>query len=122
MNGVARLRGSLDDVTFIALSEFARDLLVRGGLSPDRIHIKPNFVEPDPGGRSADNGTFVFAGRLSQEKGIDRLLEAWSRLPSEIQLEVIGDGPFARRSRLRPQARPTSGIGALRTAPRSWMR
>jgi glycosyltransferase involved in cell wall biosynthesis len=93
-HALVRLRRGLDRVTFIALSDFARDQLVAGGLRREQIHVKPNFVEPDPGGRGVDSGTFLYVGRLSPEKGVARLLEAWSRLPSEITLRVIGDGPM----------------------------
>jgi len=93
-HALLRLRRGLDRVTFIALSEFARDQLVRGGLRHGQIHVKPNFVEPDPGGRGVDSGAFLYVGRLSTEKGVARLLEAWSRLPGDVNLVVIGDGPM----------------------------
>jgi glycosyltransferase involved in cell wall biosynthesis len=94
MLGVARLRGTFDTVTFIALSEFARERFIEGGLPRDRLHVKTNFLDPDPGGRSSDEGTFVFAGRLAEEKGVDRLLDAWRTLPPHIILNIIGDGPL----------------------------
>ena len=34
---------------FIALTEFARQKFIAGGLPQDRIAVKPNFVSPDPG-------------------------------------------------------------------------
>ena len=34
---------------YIALTEFARKKLIIGGLPEERISIKPNFVELDPG-------------------------------------------------------------------------
>ena len=91
---LVRLRRGLDHVTFIAMNEFARDRFVEGGLPRSQIHIKPNFVEPDPGGRTNDNGTFLYVGRLSPEKGVARLLDAWSRLPPDVNLLVMGDGPL----------------------------
>ncbi len=36
----------------------------------------------------------MFAGRLSEEKGLRTLLAAWRRLNSPISLEVVGDGPL----------------------------
>ena len=35
----------------------------------------------------------IFAGRLSKEKGITTLIEICKKLPSEIHLVIIGDGP-----------------------------
>ena len=76
---------------FIVLSDFARGKFVQAGLPDARLRIKPNFVV-DPGvcHHEARSG-FVFAGRLSPEKGCDILLAAWRDLP--FPLTVIGDGP-----------------------------
>ena len=35
----------------------------------------------------------IFAGRLSAEKGIDTLIEIGKKLPSDIQLMILGTGP-----------------------------
>ena len=76
---------------FIALTQFARAKFVAGGLPPERIAVKPNFVDverPDEGPRSGA----LFVGRLSREKGIDVLLRAVAMLP-DLELTVVGDGP-----------------------------
>jgi glycosyltransferase involved in cell wall biosynthesis len=82
---------------FLALNEFSRTLLARGGLPPERIRVKPNFVE-DPGARTVRTGsspTVLFIGRLVAQKGIDLLLEAWRCLgDSRLELLVVGDGPL----------------------------
>ena len=44
-----------------------------GGLPGDRIVVKPNFVSPDPGTGEGRGGYALFAGRLSEEKGIGTL-------------------------------------------------
>ena len=56
---------------YFTLTEFARQKFVAGGLPPDRIAVKPNCVNPDPGSGTGRGGYVVFAGRLSPEKGID---------------------------------------------------
>lgn len=80
---------------FIALTEFARRKFIEGGLPADRIVVKPNFVEPDPGPGPHDGGYALFAGRLSVEKGVRTLLAAWERLGPGIPLKIAGDGPLA---------------------------
>jgi glycosyltransferase involved in cell wall biosynthesis len=79
---------------FIALSEFSRRKFIEGGLPAERIAVKPNFVA-DPGQGRGQGGYLVFIGRLSEEKGVQTLLAAWSRLPAPVQLKIIGDGPLA---------------------------
>jgi glycosyltransferase involved in cell wall biosynthesis len=82
---------------FISCSEFARQKLIESGLSADRISVKPNFVQPDLGPGVGDGNYAVFVGRLSPEKGIDTLLEAWSRMPDAVPLKIMGDGPLSDR-------------------------
>ena len=65
---------------YIALSEFARRKFIDGGLPPDRIVVKPNFVSSDPGTGEGRGGYALFAGRLSEEKGIQVLVAAWRAL------------------------------------------
>jgi glycosyltransferase involved in cell wall biosynthesis len=80
---------------FIALSEFARGRFIAGGLPAEKIAIKPNFVDPDPGIGSGRGNFALFVGRFAEEKGIGTLLAAWSRLPVKPRLKIIGDGPLA---------------------------
>ena len=84
---------------YISCSEFARRTLVAGGMAADSIVVKPNFVCEDPGIGTGSPGKAVFVGRLSPEKGIDTLLEAWARMSDPVSLTVIGDGPLADRVR-----------------------
>ena len=81
---------------YLALTEFARDKFVENGIPAEKIHVKPNFVYPDPGERSASGSFALFAGRLTEEKGVATLLAAWSRLAKPIPLEIVGDGPLRR--------------------------
>lgn len=79
--------------SFITLTQFARTRFVHGGLSADKIFVKPNFVYPDPG-VSGDRGDYaLFVGRLSAEKRVSTVLTAWAHLRRPIPLLVVGDGP-----------------------------
>jgi glycosyltransferase involved in cell wall biosynthesis len=76
---------------FIALNEFARTKLIQAGLPSDRLVVKPNFV-PDPGEPwQGKRSGFVYVGRLSVEKGIRTLVEAWHGV--DAPLTIFGDGP-----------------------------
>jgi len=73
----------------IALNPFGKQKLAQGGLPSDKILIKPNFC-PDLTTHAQFSPTkqlqysFCFTGRLSEEKGIHHLLDAWSRLKHEL--------------------------------------
>jgi glycosyltransferase involved in cell wall biosynthesis len=80
---------------FIALSNFAKNKLASAGLPKERIHVKPNFVtRPHDNGQDRRYDYYLFMGRLSAEKGIDLLLDAWSA--SWGRLILAGDGPKRR--------------------------
>lgn len=113
-----RRRGTWDtDIDLLlALTEFARQRFVAGGLPEEKVAVKPNFVA-DPGGRAAApsaSDTVLFVGRLSHEKGADVLIDAWERArPSGLRLEIMGEGPEAERL----AERPVSGIELLGPRP-----
>ena len=84
---------------YIALSNFSRETFIEGGLPANRITVKPNFVQPDPGTGNGAGGYAVFVGRLSGEKGLDTLLDAWQALDDSLSLKIVGDGPLADQVR-----------------------
>ena len=92
-----RRRGTwLRDVDrFVAPSTFARAKFIAGGLPADRIVVKPNCCA-DPGAPGAHGRGALFVGRLSAEKGVHTLLDAWRRTP-DAPLEIVGDGPERER-------------------------
>jgi glycosyltransferase involved in cell wall biosynthesis len=80
---------------YYALTELSRAKFVEGGLPADKIAVKPNFIEPAPEPGTGSGGFAVFVGRLSEEKGIDVLLDAWKQLDLPLELKIVGDGPMA---------------------------
>ena len=78
----------------MAASEFIRDKLTEAGLPRDRIYLKPNFLSPDPGAGTGSGDYAMYVGRLSPEKQIDTLLEAWRILGGAVPLKISGDGPL----------------------------
>jgi glycosyltransferase involved in cell wall biosynthesis len=103
----------------IALTEFAKRIMVRAGLPEDRVFVKPNFVV-DPGGRPGPPRRptrVVYVGRLVHEKGVDILIDAWRRrAPGGAELLIIGDGP--ERRPLEAQATGRADIQWLGWLPR----
>ncbi|HEV3022577.1 MAG TPA: glycosyltransferase family 4 protein [Pirellulales bacterium] len=91
---------------YIALTQFARDKFIAGGLPADRIVVKPNFVHPDPGAGCGEGGYVLFVGRLAPEKGVSTLVSAWRGQASRIPLVVVGDGPLAGEIRALAATNP----------------
>jgi glycosyltransferase involved in cell wall biosynthesis len=80
---------------YIVLSEHSKHKFVGGGLPANKISVKPNFVRLDPGIGAGSGNYAIFVGRLSEEKGIQSLLNAWRILSADLQLKILGDGPLA---------------------------
>ncbi len=80
---------------YIALTEAIAEHLRRFGVDDSRIRVKPNAVT-DPGPHDQAGEGFVSIGRLSEEKGIGLLLDAWQRHPQHSlgTLTIAGDGPL----------------------------
>lgn len=93
---------------FVTPSQFARRKLAQAGLDASRVLVKPNFVHPDPGPRGGEGRFVVYAGRLSPEKGIRTLLDAWRALDGAVRLVVVGAGPL--QSEIQRAARELPGI------------
>ena len=83
--------------SFIALTEFARRKFIEGGIPAEKISLKPNFVDPDPGPSEVGHNYALFVGRLSPEKGIDTLLTAWNKLTDKTTLRIAGAGPLSSK-------------------------
>jgi glycosyltransferase involved in cell wall biosynthesis len=82
---------------FVALTEFSRNKLIENGIKEKLIEVKPNFVE-DTFSEFNFKGDFaLFIGRLSEEKGVNILLDAWADLEFDIPLKIIGDGNLSER-------------------------
>ena len=79
---------------YLVPTEFMRRKLIQGGLPADKIVVKPNFHEPDPGLREASDGSALYVGRLTEEKGLRVLVAAWKHMESPPRLRLIGDGPL----------------------------
>lgn len=80
---------------YIALSQFARQKFIEGGLPAEKIVVKPNFCD-DPGIGSHPSGSVLFVGRLTREKGVEDLLTAWQLVSQRRpgwRLKILGDGP-----------------------------
>jgi glycosyltransferase involved in cell wall biosynthesis len=106
---------------YIALTEFARAKLVAGGLPEEQISVKPNFIDPDPGVREGPGDYALFAGRLTIEKGVHTLLDAWKRIGPDIPLHIAGDGPLRDALVQRIETEDIAGVTMLGSLSRDAM-
>lgn len=80
---------------FIVYSQFAMNKFIQGGLPPEKVMFKTNFLYPAPDIGEGNGGYALFVGRLSVEKGLGVMLDAWRQLRGKIPLKIMGDGPMS---------------------------
>ncbi|MFJ7337128.1 glycosyltransferase family 4 protein [Streptomyces sp. NPDC101110] len=114
----------------VVLSETSRRMYIRAGIEPERLDLVPNSTadaalevpaQTVRHGTGTDEAAWVFAGRLSPEKGLLELLDRW---PAGERLDVVGDGPLLDDCRLAapPSVRFLGALehGELRQRLPSW--
>ncbi len=76
----------------IAPSRFYAAKLAEWGFPAERIHYVPNFTRKiDPAFADGYKAPILFFGRLSNEKGIDTLIEA-AKI-ANVAVDIVGSGP-----------------------------
>ncbi|MGH8905770.1 MAG: glycosyltransferase family 4 protein [Egibacteraceae bacterium] len=115
---VANLGGGAGDPllraasAILVLSERARRLYLDAGLPAAKLVRDWNFV-PDhlaPAIGTSYGDAWLFVGRLSEEKGIDRLLAEW---PADRRLVIVGDGPLRSALEASAAQKPVTFLGSV---------
>ena len=101
---------------FLPVGQHVADHLRAFGIPDHKIIVRPNVV-PDPGEPQPLGHGALFVGRLSEEKGIRLLLDAWNLagLGAEHTLTIAGDGEL--RPLVEAAAEADSSIRYLGLVP-----
>lgn len=93
---IHRLTDIYGKINYICLTEFnKKKLLELKQIKPEKVFVKPNFVNSKVEIEEKRKNQIVFVGRLDKLKGIDLLLEAWKILGvAAPELVVCGTGPM----------------------------
>jgi glycosyltransferase involved in cell wall biosynthesis len=104
---------------YIALTKFAKSRFIEAGLPADRVFVKANFVDPDPGMYFESHRDYaLFVGRLSEER-VRVMLSAWDRLGKPgIPLVIVGGGPMLQQFEREASSRGLKDILFLGHVPR----
>jgi glycosyltransferase involved in cell wall biosynthesis len=82
----------LDQV--IVLAAFTLPFFRQGGIREDRVSVVPNFVTDEGHVDAGGADGYLFVGRLTEDKGVRTLLEAWRQVPPGVTLTIAGTGPL----------------------------
>lgn len=82
-----------NNLSVIAITNFHKTELIKNGIKKNNIHVINNPMNFFSGENKEKKNRIVYAGRISNEKGVDELIKAF--IKSELldyQLLIIGDG------------------------------
>ena len=108
----------------------AGEMTGRFGVAPDRVGLLPNPVDvarlraSAPVREPGSGRRFVVAGRLTRQKGFDRLISLFAAGDASDRLTILGDGPD--REALEDGVRQRGLAGSVRfagfvAAPAAWL-
>jgi glycosyltransferase involved in cell wall biosynthesis len=83
------------NLKILVLTYFHKDNLSSSGISKSKIKIFPNYLSEETDSKYNPSSKYlIYAGRISKEKGIYELIEAFLEMDNdELVLKIIGDGP-----------------------------
>lgn len=110
---VQRLLGSYELLdTVLAPSDFMRDLLTRRRFPKHKVTVLRNGIDVVQTGPSWEDGNYIlYFGRLSREKGVRTLLDAYSSVSLPHSLVIAGTGPL--EAELRAEYPSVTFLGHL---------
>ena len=81
------------NLKIIALNEFCKDYLIKKGVNKSKVFKNYNpFEISENYTYSADSEYVVYAGSLTEQKGVKDLLESWKKSKINLKLLVVGTG------------------------------
>lgn len=106
---------NLPNVTTIFLSKESQDFVgkvvrIRRGVTLPNFSksIEGDILEAKP--LLKRNGRWIFAGRLSSDKGIEELLNNW---PDREEIDIFGNGPLLEKLRKRHEKKNIRFLGVV---------
>ena len=86
-------------VKILVLTNFHKNFIKGLGIEKSKVEVFPNFIEVNKERiKNQEEGYIVYAGRISEEKGLNELISSFSKIDSKnITLKIIGNGPLLNK-------------------------
>ncbi len=77
------------------LTEFHKEFLINLGINQEKVEVYPNYLELQNIEKdNIEEKYILYAGRISEEKGVEELVVAFKNSnSSDLNLKIIGEGP-----------------------------
>ena len=86
------------ELNLLVMTNFHKKFLIKLGVNSKIINLFCNPINYEITNEYNENSNYlVYAGRISQDKGVEELIKAWINADmSNISLKIIGDGPYIK--------------------------
>ena len=84
------------ELKILVLTNFHKKFLINKGIDSEKIFVYPNFIpNPQDNNINTVKDYVLYAGRISEEKGLSELIESFLKADlNNLKLKIIGDGPI----------------------------
>ena len=88
-----------DFFNLFVLTKFHKEYLSSLGVNEGKIFVLPNSIKITNTAKPKGNERFIlYAGRISEEKGVEELIDAFTRISdNDLKLKIIGEGPILKK-------------------------
>ncbi len=107
-----------NDLKLLVLTQFHKNFLQNLGVNKEKITVLPNLINLNlESVYSSESDYIVYAGRISEEKGIDELIRAFLDANlSNLTLKIIGNGPSINDLKKKYIGKPVDFINEISNA------
>ena len=80
------------EMKILVLTQFHKNFLKDLDINEEKIYVYPNFINIPIENQNSNESYIVYAGRISEEKGIKELINVFSSMGNlNLKLKIIGE-------------------------------
>ena len=90
-----------ENIKILNLTNFQREFMINKGFNKQRLFVFPNLIKLENFQEIKCSDYVLYAGRISNEKGVSELIDIFSSVKTNYKLLIIGDGPEANNLKIK---------------------